>query len=276
MRSKYIERQIEKIYKEAYKKVFNNVGMTEAMKGSHTDIRNRILRLQESEKYKELCKEFAIRLSKAGINQQKGTWRKYYEIAKKNHQGVLPATYSKFEEKIMQEAVKHNFKMIKSIPQELLKVYQQKYVNTLIEQVAKGSVGRHTFEQQLKSHSHKNAKLIARTETAKLQTSILENRATKLGSVAYIWRSSNDKRTRQSHKTMNNVVVFWRKDSEKPLLDKMRGNAGEFPNCRCTPQPIVDESQLISSTYKVYDYRHDKIISMNKTKLLEALQKGEL
>ena len=46
---------------------------------------------------------------------------------------------------------------------------------------------------------------------------------------------------------MNGVIVFWRPDNQKPLLDKMRGNAGEFPNCRCTPLPILDENDITES-----------------------------
>ena len=63
---------------------------------------------------------------------------------------------------------------------------------------------------------------------------------------------------------------------EKPLLDNMRGNAGEFPNCRCSPEPIFDENDLTKSNYKVYDYRNHKIINMSKKELIQALQKGSL
>ena len=119
-----------------------------------------------------------------------------------------------------------------------------------------------------------HSKVIARTESAKLQTVILENRALDLGSIAYIWLASNDKRTRPSHKAMNGVIVFW--NFNKPLLDNMRGHAGEFPNCRCSPQPIFDEEDLQKPFYKVYDYRNNNIISMNKKDLIEALKRGQL
>ena len=59
------------------------------------------------------------------------------------------------------------------------------------------------------------------------------------------------------------------------LLDNMRGNAGEFPNCRCDPQAIFDEDDLDKNQYKVYDYKTDKVITMSKNELIKAmLNKG--
>ena len=56
----------------------------------------------------------------------------------------------------------------------------------------------------------------------------------------------------------------------------MTGHAGEFPNCRCSPNPIMDEDDLTKSNYKVYDYRNDTIIILSKKQLIEALEKGGL
>lgn len=274
--NKRTERMIEKLYKEVFKKVFNNKRITQASKGQSQNVISSILQLQNSEQYNKFAERFAKKLAIAGLSQQKGIWRKYYNAAKAKHIGILPDTYTRYQQLLLEEAVKHNFKMIKSVPQHILSVYEQEDVQTVINQIAKGKVGRKTFEVTLKSHGYKNAKLIARTESAKLQTTIDEHRATSLGSVCYKWMSSKDKRTRQSHKEMNDVIVFWRPDNEKPLRDKMRGNAGEFPNCRCTPIPILDEDDLTDSSYKVYNYKNDKIITLSKKELIESIKKGGL
>ena len=274
--NKRTERMIEKIYQEVFKKVFNQKRITQGSKGQSQNIISTIFQLQNSVQYNEFCKRFAKKLAAAGLANQKGLWRKYYNVAKTRHIGVLPDTYSRYQQLMMEEAVKHNFKMIKSIPSHVLSVYQQEAVSTVINQIAKGNAGRHAFENVLKKHGAKNAKLIARTESAKLQTHLDESRATSLGSVCYKWMSSKDRRTRPSHREMNGVIVFWRPDNQKPLLDKMRGNAGEFPNCRCTTIAILDETDLTESTYKVYDYTRDKIVSMSKKKLIESIKKGGL
>lgn len=274
--NKRTERLINKIYKEVFKKVFNKKRVTQASKGQSQNIESAIFQLQNSSKYDEFCKKFAKKLASAGLSQQRGVWRKYYEAAKAKHIGILPETYSRYQQLMLQEAVKHNFKMIKSIPEHVLSVYQQEAVEAVVNQIVNGKAGRKSFETVLKQHGAKNAKLIARTESAKLQTAIDETRATSLGSVCYQWLSSKDKRTRKSHREMNEVIVFWRPDYQKPLLDKMRGNAGEFPNCRCTPIPILDENDLTKSSYRVYDYTQDKVVSMSKAKLIEHIKQGGL
>jgi hypothetical protein len=52
------------------------------------------------------------------------------------------------------------------------------------------------------------------------------------------WRSKYQSAagTRPSHRAMEGVFVKW---SDPPTLDRMTGHAGEFPNCRCYPEPVV-------------------------------------
>lgn len=275
--NKRTEQQIEKIYKAVFKKIFNNRNLKQALHGNTVVIANNIEMLIQSDAYDRFCKEFSKKLAAAGLNKSRGIWRKYFEAAKRLHNIALPHTYKEFEKEMLKKAIVHNFKMIKSIPRHVFRVYEQKDISTLIKQVAENKVGRGTFVKQLREHGYKNAKLIARTESAKLQTAIDRNTSTELGSKAYIWQSSQDKRTRPSHKEMNNVVVFWRdNDMEKPLRDGMRGDAGEFPNCRCNPKAILDESDLTQNNYKVYNYKTDTIITMGKNKLIEAINNGGL
>lgn len=275
--NKSIERQILDIYSKVFSRVYNKGRMKSLSKGDRSAILKEVARLDSSSSYDKFAKKFAKELAKKGVRYQRGIWRKFYNAAKKLRHVALPLTYSEYEYQIMSDAVKHNFEMIKSIPRRTIEIMEHKYTSSLIEEVAKGKLTRGSFMRELQSHGVKNAKLIARTETAKLQTSIAETRARDLGSVAYFWLSSKDKRTRPSHQMMNGVVVFWRDLlTEKPHLDNMFGNAGEFPNCRCAPQPIVDDDQITEEWYKVYDYRTQKIISMRKNDLIKALQIGHL
>lgn len=275
--NKSIEMQIRLIYNLVFAKLYSKKNVSELSKGSRVSVIRTAQMLEGSKKYEEFAKKFAIELAKKGLRGQKGVWRKFFNAAQKLHYIALPKTWTAFEAQILNQAIQHNFTMIKSIPQYVLNIMSHKYTSALIEEVAKGNLNRGSFYHQLQSHGHKNAKLIARTETAKLQTAILENRATGLGSVAYIWLASNDKRTRQSHKDMNGVVVFWRQNQlQKPHLDNMYGNAGEFPNCRCAPQPIFDELDLTKSSYKVYNYNNEQIITMTKSELLKAIKEGQL
>lgn len=274
--NKRIEKQINAIYQKVYKSVFTKESTDMLMKGSRASIETKLVTLQSSEKYDEFARKFAKELAKYGLSTKRGVWRKYYQAAKSAGIIALPATYKDFELSVLSHTVKHNFEMIKSIPSKMLEILNHKYTSALIEEVAKGALPRGSFASMLAKHGVNQSKLIARTETAKLQTAITKTRSVSVGANTYTWLSSNDKRTRPSHKAMNGVVVFWRPDSQKPLLDNMRGDAGEFPNCRCDAQPNVDIDDFTASRYKVYNYHTDKVEWMSKTDLINAIQKGEL
>jgi len=82
------------------------------------------------------------------------------------------------------------------------------------------------------------ADLIARTEVARTASTLTEARALHVGSPGYFWRTSGDGDVRESHREMEGKFVAW---SDPPMLDGMKGHAGQFPNCRCYPEPVIPE-----------------------------------
>lgn len=82
------------------------------------------------------------------------------------------------------------------------------------------------------------AELIARTEVARTASGLTQVRAESVGSEAYIWRTAHDADVRESHRAMEGKVVHW---DSPPTLDDMTGHAGQFPNCRCYPEPIIPD-----------------------------------
>lgn len=274
--NKSIERQISQLCMKVFKKLYTKKNLASLATGSKKDIVATVNVMNTSKQYDAFAKRFAKELSKKGMRGQKGTWRKNFAIAKKLKHVGLNKSFADYEFEILTNAVKTNFKMIKSIPDEMLKMLEHKYTSLLIEEVVKGSIPRGSFQKELSKHGHKRAGVIARTETAKLQTAINRKSSLELGSVVYEWFSSHDKRTRQSHKDMNGVIVFWRSGFEKPFIDNMYGDAGEFPNCRCNPGAILDESDLTKQEYTVYDYKSKKLIKMTKSELLVCIEAKHL
>ncbi|MBQ7170986.1 MAG: hypothetical protein IJR89_01775 [Clostridia bacterium] len=99
-------------------------------------------------------------------------------------------------------------------------------------------------------------------------------RAFEIGSVCYRWMSSKDQRTRPSHKEMDDVIVFFMPKGKRPLLDGIRGDAGEFPDCRCDMIPISFpiSDDLGEGPYKFYNYETDTIEHISKNRLIEMIR----
>lgn len=84
------------------------------------------------------------------------------------------------------------------------------------------------------------ANLIARTEVARTASSLTMARAAHVGSVAYVWRTSEDSDVRKEHRKLDGKVIQW----DAPPIAGPKGqryHAGMGPNCRCYPEPIVPE-----------------------------------
>lgn len=85
------------------------------------------------------------------------------------------------------------------------------------------------------------ALLIARTETSRTATALVQARATHVGSEQYIWRSSGDGDVRRDHKKLNGKAFRW---DSPPVADERTGaraHPGSIYNCRCWAEPIIPE-----------------------------------
>lgn len=84
------------------------------------------------------------------------------------------------------------------------------------------------------------ANLIARTEVARTSSGLTEARALHVGSEGYFWRTSEDDDVRLEHRKLNGKFIPW---SSPPVAGHggMRYHAGQGPNCRCYPEPVIPE-----------------------------------
>lgn len=87
------------------------------------------------------------------------------------------------------------------------------------------------------------ANLIARTEVARTASLVTQSRAEHLGSPGYIWRTVGDSDVRKLHQKLNGTFHRW---SEPPVSGEHgeRAHAGQIYNCRCYPEPVLDEERL--------------------------------
>lgn len=132
-----------------------------------------------------------------------------------------------------------NMSKIKNLPVEMYEELRKGYLRG---KSFRGS----EVEKALYERMGNRAKLIARTESAKVNTALTEVRSRAVGVKAYMWSTSDDQRVRSSHRLINNVMFFW---DDKPTflykaksgkISEMSGHCGETPNCRCISLPIFE------------------------------------
>lgn len=88
--------------------------------------------------------------------------------------------------------------------------------------------------------SENRAKLIARTETARTASVLVEARSRHVGSEGYIWRTVRDRDVRKEHRVLEGKFIAW---DDPPVAgsDGTRAHAGQIYNCRCWPEPVVQD-----------------------------------
>lgn len=139
----------------------------------------------------------------------------------------------------MRSATQENVDLIVSIPAQYLdKVRAAVQVNyaeglrweALVERI-----------QEIGDVTKSRAKLIARDQTAKLNSSFNEARQTGLGITRYRWSGSLDRRERPSHVRMEGKICRW---DSPPVVDGEHVHPGMAIQCRCVATPMVDIDQI--------------------------------
>lgn len=137
----------------------------------------------------------------------------------------------------LKELMHQNVTLIKSIPLEAAEDVHKIVIDNLVRSDRPASLIDKLMELDVKNKNR--ATLIARTEIARASSKLTEARSLHIGSESYIWRSSKDKFTRQSHKEMDGHEFRW--DTMPTLSDGTKCHAGGIYNCRCYPEPIIPE-----------------------------------
>jgi len=205
------------------------------------------------------AKTLVYHLNKQSIEQ----WQKQGQKINKLLQKELR---SKRISELMNVYVDQNISLIQSIPLDAAK----KTYKVLME----GHVSGVRFEslvdkiQRIGQTTNSRATLIARTETSKISTALTQARSEVLGLNWYVWRTSQDVRVRDSHYVMSRVIVNW---NEPPAPEQLKGikstlghyHAGNCPNCRCYPSPLIDIGTDVKWPCKVYF--NGKLVTMTRT-----------
>jgi SPP1 gp7 family putative phage head morphogenesis protein len=147
--------------------------------------------------------------------------------------GVNPIITEPYLEPLVKGFTERNVALIKTIPEQ----YLNQVETTIRTGVEAGKTTRVlTSEIQERFVVSKNrAKLIARDQVSKFNSSLTKVRQQEVGVSEYIWRTSGDERVRSSHRAKDGKKFKW----SKPPSDT--GHPGQDYQCRCTAEPVMDD-----------------------------------
>lgn len=134
---------------------------------------------------------------------------------------------------ILKAQVEQQITLIKSIPRHIMESCQSIFLNNL------ASLDAQAIEKSLKvlgGISARRARTIARDQTHKALTNIIQTKAQAFGAEYYIWTTSNDERVSKGyggHRQLNGRI--YRYDTPTAIIDSYgtKGHVGQRVNCRC-------------------------------------------
>jgi SPP1 gp7 family putative phage head morphogenesis protein len=172
--------------------------------------------------------------------------RKIYGLLQKEMQGVTGSRVTAI--------VRENAALIRSLPLEAALMLNGEVVKAQQAGARPGTIAK-MMQARFPTLIKSRVNLISRTETAKASTALTQARCEDLGIEFYIWESSKDIRTRESHLNMHGVLVPWHMPPAPELLvgEKSQGHyhAGSIYYCRCT-QLLMLHVDDITWPHRVY------------------------
>jgi SPP1 gp7 family putative phage head morphogenesis protein len=161
--------------------------------------------------------------------------------------------------------VAQNALLIKSIPVEVA-LQANSYIQTQQMRGRRAADIAKDLRERLPDLKRTKVDLIARTEVAKAATAMTHARSMALNIRWYQWLTSEDIRVRKSHAKMDLVLVAWADPPSPEALVGLRStlgryHAGNCPNCRCDPAPVVDLSEI---QWPAKVYTGGKIVRMSR------------
>lgn len=141
---------------------------------------------------------------------------------------------------LIEQWISANVELISTIPKDSLgKIKEQVYQNYM---AGKPSTNIVKDLQEQYGIDKRHAKLIARDQTAKLNSEITQHQQKDAGVSRYKWSTSLDERVRDSHADLEGKIFSW---DDPPETDGgRRCNPGEDYQCRCCAIPVFDIDDL--------------------------------
>ncbi|MDU4960187.1 MAG: phage minor head protein [Sporomusaceae bacterium] len=209
------------------------------------DLVRRLERLSGTGSFQQFSAALARRMVTQTFYDTAATWR---QAAQEGSQGrlILQAMRNELQGPVgaeVQQLIARNAGIIRSLPISLADQVTQYIHAETLKGKRHDQIARELLSQFPRLAASKAA-LIARTESSKAHTALIQVRSGSIGAYWYEWRTSKDGRVRSSHAHMDGVLIRFDTPPAPEQLAGIRSalgqyNAGEAPNCRCYPKPVI-------------------------------------
>lgn len=134
--------------------------------------------------------------------------------------------------------MKEQVNLIQSLPREAAGRIHKLVIEGMTLSRRPESIAKEIMKTQGVTQSR--AMLIARTETTRSSTAMVQSRATYVGSEGYIWQTAEDSDVRDRHQHLQGKFIPW---NQAPVAGENgeRYHAGSGPNCRCWAEPVIPD-----------------------------------
>ncbi|HID0769562.1 TPA: phage minor head protein [Clostridium botulinum] len=267
------KRRIEIMYKRRLKQLVKK--LQRKIKGLKTteEFIKELRKIADSPEFEEYADREAMKMVTSLFTDAGHTWR---EAAKKNSKGkeIYEALKKELKGPIggaINEQIQRNAYLIRSMPLSVSKDITE-HISKEVFKGRRSEAIAEDLQKKVPYMLESKAKLIARTEVSKTSTALTKARAENIGLRFYYWKTSEDVRTRDSHRKMQDVICSFNEppSPEKANNEKFVGyyDPGCIWNCRCYPSIIINIDD-IKFPHKVY--HNGKIQLMTKKDFLEIM-----
>jgi SPP1 gp7 family putative phage head morphogenesis protein len=168
----------------------------------------------------------------------------WLELAAEMSHGIRETLRHSSVQPAMSAMIREQAELITSLPTKAAE-----RVGHLTQEALAGGTRANEIAKEIKrtgAVTESRAVLIARTEVARTAATLTKARAEMVGSVAYIWKTSQDEDVRYGHQQMAGKICYW---AEPPAVNEgtkdkprwMHHGPGEIWSCRCWAKPILPE-----------------------------------
>ena len=161
----------------------------------------------------------------------------YFQKLYKSLVGVNALNNEPWMREKMAMFTKQNVSLIKSIPD----TYFSRIEGTITRGVMEGALASDIASDIAYEYdvAYNRAKLIARDQVSKFNSSLTEARQKDIGVKKYRWSTSGDERVRPSHAEKDGNIYSW----DEPPADT--GHPGQDINCRCVAIAVFEDVEEI-------------------------------